>query len=385
MKEKIKKSEENLTEAKKRERYGSFASIVGIVTNFILSGIKFLAGILSGSLAIMADAVNNISDAGSSAVTLVSFKLSAKPADRDHPFGHARIEYIASMIVSFIILKVGIDFLFDSVKKIFVPSADELKIEILTIIILSSSILMKLGLAAFYRIAANKIDSSSLRAASADSLFDVISTTAVLVSSVVVKLTGITLIDAIVGVGVSVLILVAGINILNEMKNSLLGEAPVEGMVSEIEGLISEYTDIIGIHDMMIHNYGPKHYIASFHAEVDGSRDVFEMHDVIDNVEKDIHQRLGILCTIHMDPLVTNDEKLNELKKLVNDVIAKIDTTITVHDFRAVVGNTHTNLIFDVVLPFESKYTENDIKALISAEVSNVRHDCFCVITVDRG
>lgn len=369
-----------------RERVGARASIIGIITNFALSAMKFLVGFISGSVAIMADAINNCSDAGSSAVTLISFKLSAKPADRDHPFGHARIEYIASMIVSFLILKVGFDILVDSGKSIFFPSEDAAPvIDALTIVVLSVSIAVKLCLALYYRITGKQIGSDTLKAASTDSLFDVISTSAVLISSVVVKLTGIVIIDAIVGLCVSLLIVYAGIKILLETKNSLLGEAPVEETLRSIEEKIALYPEVIGVHDMMIHNYGPNHYIASFHAEVDGSEDIYMLHDVIDNLEKSIYNDLGIICTVHMDPLVTNDETVNELKAITAEAIKSVDESMRFHDFRAVVGNTHTNLIFDVVLPYESTLTEKEVRTLISNAVSAQRSDCFCVITVDRG
>ena len=367
-----------------RESLGTLTSIIGIIANFILAGIKFLAGILSGSIAITADAVNNLSDSMSSGVSFVSFKISSKPADRDHPFGHARIEYIASMIVSFLILFVGGDFLIDSLKKIFDSTETQIEINAISISILSISILIKLGLSVYQRFMGKKINSGVILASSVDSLTDALSTLAVLVCSIIIKLTGLVIIDAIVGMLVSVLIFVAGIRILNETKNSLLGEAPVEETVKAIEEIVAKYPEIIGMHDMLVHNYGPNHYFASFHAEVDGSGDIFVLHDVIDNVEKDVSTTLGILCTIHLDPIVTNDEKLNELKEIAIKACREIDESITVHDFRAVIGTTHTNLIFDIVLPYESKLAPANVIEIIEEKVAKSKENTFCVITVDR-
>ena len=368
-----------------RKAYGTFSSIVGIVVNFILSAIKLLAGLISGSLAITADAFNNLSDAGSSVITLISFKISSKPADRDHPFGHARIEYVSSMIVSFLILLVGFELLIDSIKSIYDPSgAQKTELQLVTIIILSISILMKLWLGFFYRKNGKKINSEVLRASSTDCFSDTISTVAVLVSSIIVSVTDIAIIDSIVGILVSILIIIAGAKILNETKNALLGEAPVDDLVDDIHKIISEYEDIVGVHDLMVHNYGPRTYFASLHAEVDGSKDIYGLHDMIDNVERQIKERLGVSCTIHLDPIVTNDETVSELREFVISTIADIKLECSIHDFRVVIGETHTNLIFDVALPFESKLSEREVEEKIAGEISARRDNHFCVITIDR-
>ena len=376
-----------MTEEKNlRERQGGIASLVGILVNFLLSGFKLAAGLISASVAITADALNNLSDAGAALVTLISFKLAAKPADKDHPFGHARIEYIASMIVSFLILLVGFEVLSDSVSILFDPaSAEKTEFSILTLVILAVSVLVKIGLALYYRAVGNKINSAALRASSVDSLSDSVSTLAVLICSIVIKLTSLYIIDAIVGIVVSILIFVAGIKVLNETKNSLLGEAPVKETVEDIERIVGEYPEIIGIHDMMIHNYGPKNLVASFHAEVDGNGDIFLLHDVIDNVERHIFSELGIFCTIHMDPIVMNDETVTALRNFLTGIVADILPDVKVHDFRVVVGQTHTNLIFDIVLPFESKISPDEAERLIKEAVFASRGDCYCVITVDRA
>ena len=369
-----------------RKKEGGVASLVGIIVNFLLSGFKLLAGLASSSVAIMADALNNLSDAGASVVTLISFKLAAKPADKDHPFGHARIEYIASMIVSFLILLVGFEVFSDSLGKLFLP--DEVKkseFSILTLVILGVSALAKIALGLYYLAVGKRIDSSALKASGVDSLTDSISTLAVLISSIIIKMTGLYMIDAVVGLVVSLLIFVAGIKVLNETKNSLLGEAPVKETVEDIEEIVARHTEILGIHDMMVHNYGPSNLVASFHAEVDGDGDIYYLHDVIDNVEREIHSELGIFCTVHMDPIVTNDETVNSLKSFLTDIVGSVLPEVKVHDFRVVVGQTHTNLIFDIVLPFESKISPDEAERLIKEAVFASRGDCYCVITVDRA
>lgn len=375
-----------MEDPKTRERAGTLSGIVGIVLNLLLSAAKLVAGILSSSAAVIADAVNNMSDAGSSLISLVSFRISGKPADRKHPFGHARIEYIASMIVSFLILLVGTELLMDSLRTLFgLGEPSTVEISLLTLLILGGSILAKLWLALFYRKIGKMTDSSVIRAASADSLSDCASTLAVLVCSVIIRYTGWTLADAIVGLAVSALILIAGVRILNETKNSLLGEAPVDDTVRAIEAIVAEYREVIGVHDLLVHNYGPGHLFATFHAEVDGDGNIYHLHDVIDNLEREIHEKLGILCTIHMDPIAVGDERVSALFHLAEECTAKVDPRITIHDFRAVIGTTHTNLIFDIVLPFESRYTPDEVCEAIGKKVAEEHPDYYCVITVDRG
>ncbi|MBP3582950.1 MAG: cation transporter [Clostridia bacterium] len=380
------KDYQNRGSGRVREKYGTLASVVGVVTNFILAGIKLLAGLLSASVAIIADALNNLSDAGSSVITYLSFKAAAKPADKDHPFGHARMEYIASMVVSFLILLVGFELLMDSGKTVLgLSEAQRTEITLVTIIILSASVLLKLWLAFFYLDVAKKIDSSVVKASAMDSLSDCVSTLAVLVSSIVIYFTNWILLDAIVGLGVSLLILFAGGKILNETKNALLGEAPVEETVTKIYKTVEDYPDILGVHDLLVHNYGPHTFIASFHAEVDGKKDIYLLHDMIDNVEREIKERHGIQCTIHLDPIVTDDEIVTELQGFLRNILIENDIDYSVHDFRTVVGTTHTNLIFDIVLPFDAKIKPQELTSLIQEKVQKAREDVFCVITVDRG
>ncbi len=380
------KNHKNYTDDIVRKSYGTLAGVVGVVTNFILAALKLSVGVLASSVAITADALNNLSDAGSSVITFISFKISSKPADKDHPFGHARMEYISSMIVSFLILLVGVELLSDSGKIILgLKEAESVDVSIFTIIVLSASIVLKLWLGLFYNKIGKKINSGVIRATAADSITDSISTGAVLVCSIIIKYTEFVLLDAIVGIAVSLLILYAGIKIFLDTKNSLLGEAPVDEVTEGIQNIIGQFPEIIGIHDMMVHNYGPNRFISSLHAEVDGSKDIYMLHDMIDNAERRIKDELGILCTIHLDPIVTDDKSVNELKSFLEEVMKENDFNYSLHDFRTVIGETHTNLIFDIVIPFDCKYTESEIKDLISQKVLEKRDNCFCVITVDRG
>ncbi len=380
------KNSSNTTDPTVRKNYGTLSSIVGITVNFILAAFKMLAGLLSGSVAIIADAFNNLCDSGTSVITLISFKISSKPADKEHPFGHARIEYIASMIVSFIILLVGAELLLDSGKTLLgIGEAKNTDITNVTIIILGVSILLKLWLGLFYRKIAKTIDSTVIAAASADSFSDSFATAAVLASSIVIKITNWVILDAIVGIAVSIPIIIAGLKILNETKDILLGEGPVDETVKDIERIIAEFPDIIGIHDLMVHNYGPNRFIASLHAEVDGKKDIYYLHDMIDNAERSINEELQITCTIHMDPIVTDDENVIELKSFLIETMRENGLDLPIHDFRTVIGQTHTNMIFDVVLPFDHPMTADEVKEKIISAVKAKRANCYCVIVVDRG
>lgn len=367
-----------------RERHGTFASIIGIIVNILLATGKLVIGVVVGSIAIVADAVNNFSDAGASIVSFVSFKIAAKPADRDHPFGHARIEYVCSMIVSFLILLVGFELMTESFGGFFSTEEKVIDIGPATYIILSISVLFKLWLSIFYKKVGKRIDSSVLFASSADSISDCISTFAVLVSGIVISFTGWWFIDSIVGLCVSVMIIIAGLKILNETKNSLLGEKPHDEIIESINETVAKYPDVVGIHDMMVHNYGPNHFIASFHAEVDGKKDIYMLHDMIDNIEREINERLGILCTIHMDPIVTDDEEVTRLRTLTESVVSELYVGASIHDFRTVIGHTHTNLIFDIALPYEVKENLGAVIENVSNKIKEYDPTYFCVITIDR-
>ena len=364
-----------------RRKCGSAVAIIGMVVNILLAGIKLFAGILSGAISITADALNNLSDAGSQVVSLVSFRISAKPADRDHPFGHARIEYVASMIVSFLVLMVGFELFSDSLTKIFEP--EDVDYSPLVFVILGLSVFGKLWLYFFGRSAAKKLKSDCLRASAADSLSDAAATLAVLVAGIITKLSGLNT-DAYMGIAVSVIIFIAGIKILNDTKNSILGSAPEPEVVQSIVAITKEHPEILSIHDMVVHNYGPGNTIASFHAEVDGGANVFVTHDVIDVVEKRLYAELGVRATIHMDPIVTDDERVSALRARTLAAIKEIDERLGLHDFRFVEGITHTNLIFDVTVPFEIKDTDREIEDKIAKKVSEMDPNYFTVLTIDR-
>lgn len=375
------KNSEDLKRPEVRRAYGTLASIVGILVNLLLSFFKLLAGLLSGAISVTADGLNNLSDAGSQVVSLISFKMSAKPADRDHPFGHARIEYVASMIVSFLILLVGFELLKDSIAKIFNPQ--ETEVSLLTIIVLSVSVVVKLWLAIFNRTIGKRIGSSVIRATATDSLSDAVATAAVLVAVLIAHFTGFYT-DAYMGIAVGSLIFVAGIRILNDTKNSILGSAPESEVVEGIVAITKEYPEVLGIHDMVVHNYGPGNTIASFHAEVDGSVNAFITHDVIDTVERRLWQEMSVRATVHMDPIVTDDERVSALRDTVREAVQGIDERLGIHDFRFVEGKTHSNLIFDVSVPFEIKDSDDEIKRAISLRLSELDPNYFAVITVDR-
>lgn len=364
-----------------RRACGSAVSIVGIIANILLAAFKMLAGILSGAISITADAMNNLSDAGSQVVSFISFKISGKPADRDHPFGHARIEYVASMIVSFLVLLVGFELMTDSVSKIFNP--EPTTYNALVIIILVASIAVKLWLFVFGRSAAKKISSEVVKAAATDSLSDAIATSAVLASIIICRATGFDT-DGYMGVIVAVIVMIAGIKILNETKNSILGSAPEPELIDEIVRITREYPEALGIHDMVVHNYGPGNTIASFHVEVDGMENVFHTHDVIDTIEKRLYLELSVRATVHMDPIVTDDERVKELREKVLALVKAIDERLDLHDFRFVEGVTHSNLIFDVNVPFEIKMSDDEVKRAISLKISELDPKFFAVMTVDR-
>ncbi len=364
-----------------RRACGSVVAIVGIAVNLMLAAVKMLAGVLSGAVSITADGVNNLSDAGSQIVTLISFKISAKPADRAHPFGHARIEYVASMIVSFLVLFVGVELFSESVAKILNPTKGSYSL--LVYIILGASVLAKLGLFLFGRGAAKKLKSDVIRATATDSLSDAAATLAVLVCAIISSVSGFE-IDGYIGALVAVVIFIAGIKILNDTKNSILGSAPEPEVVENIAKIVGEYPEILGIHDLVVHNYGPGNTIASFHAEVDGKADVFVTHDIIDTVEKRLYVDMGVRTTVHMDPIVTDDEKVCALRALVKEKLSELDESFGMHDFRFVEGITHTNIIFDVTVPFECKASDEEIWEKISAKVSEISSNYFTVLTIDR-
>lgn len=377
------KDRENVTSVKVRHAYGILSGTVGIILNILLAVGKMCVGFIFGAISLTADGINNLSDAASQIISLISFKISSKPADREHPFGHARIEYIASMIVSFIILLVGWNLFTESVGKIF-DSESKTTFSWIMIIVLAVSVAVKLWLSFFNRTLAKKVDSSVMRATASDSLSDALATFAVLVAMLIYKFTGFD-VDAYMGIAVAVIIVIAGIKILNETKNSLLGERPSPETVSSIKDIVAQYPDALGIHDLTVHNYGPGRIVATLHIEVDGSKDIFESHDMIDTIEKRLNDDLGIPTTIHMDPIVTDDEAVNELKLKVREAVKSINSLLDIHDFRFVKGVTHSNLIFDINAPFEVDYTDGQLRDIVRAKIREIDPSYFVVITIDRS
>ena len=378
------KDRENIKSPAVRRAYGTLASIVGIIVNVILAAGKIAVGLLFGAISLAGDGINNLSDAGSQIISLISFKLAAKPADRDHPFGHARIEYVASMIVSFFVMLVGWNLFSESISKIFDSEnvTDGSNIWLM-VGVLAVSIAFKLWLVLFNRRIANKIDSAVMRATAADSLSDAGASTAVLIAMLIFKFTGVD-IDGYMGVAVAVVIFIAGIKILNDTKNSILGEAPSDEVVEGIKAIVAEFPEALGIHDMVVHSYGPGRFVANLHVEVDGSRDIFESHDMIDLIEKRLNSELGIQSNIHMDPIVVDDEEINNMRAFVLDRVKTVDERFEIHDFRFVRGKTHTNLLFDISVPFEVKLTDDEIKSAVQGKIAEEKPDHFVIVNVDR-
>jgi cation diffusion facilitator family transporter len=364
-----------------RGRGGRFAGLIGILTNLLLFTAKIVAGTLAQSIAITADAVNNLSDFASSVITLVGFKMASKPADSEHPYGHARFEYISGLIVSLMIFIVGFQFARDSVQKIFHPDASSFTL--LTMGILVGSILMKLWQGSFYRTIGRMTGSETLLAAAADSRSDVISTAVVLAGSLITRFTGLNL-DGYMGVAVAVLIMVTGWQLIRKTSSPLLGTAPSHQVVDEIYRTIRNKDGIIGAHDLNVHDYGPGRCFASVHCEVPAEQDILVSHDIIDNIEREFLTKKGIHLVIHMDPIVTNDPRTNELKLKVADLVNSISSEITMHDFRVVWGPTHANLVLDICVPFGFEKSDKELTAAVTDGIQAINDHYYAVITVDH-
>lgn len=366
-----------------REAYGRIAGIVGIVCNLLLSIVKFFVGTISNSVSITADATNNITDAGSSLVTLVGFRLSEKPADEDHPYGHARIEYITGLIVSFLILLIGFDIFKTSFGKILHP--EESVFSWVSVIVLVVSIIVKLWLSAFNKTLGKAIKSKALEATAADSRNDCISTAAVLVATIVSRFTGFNL-DGYMGVAVAVFILISGIGLVKETVSPLLGQAPSKELYEKITNEILKYENVLGVHDLMVHSYGPGSYFASAHIEMDAKINVLVCHDIMDTIERDFKENFNIHLVVHLDPTVLDSEETNELKKMVEKIIADIDSQLTFHDFRVVYGDKAKNVLFDIVVPPKYKYSDAQLTDMLKNEIKKAGNgNLYAVITVDRG
>ena len=372
---------ENTSSPQVRQAYGMLCGIVGITLNLLLSGMKFIAGLLSGSIAITADAFNNLSDAGSSVVTLIGFRMAGQKADSDHPFGHGRYEYISGFVVSVIILIMAIELLQSSVEKIFHPQ--ELTYSPVILWILVISILVKIYMACYNTRIGKKLGAPSMRATAADSLSDTAATSVVLAATLISHYSGIS-VDGCGGLLVGFFILFAGIGAARDTINPLLGQAPDPTLVRRIEEIVLSYDQVLGVHDLIVHNYGPGRLLISLHAEVPADGDLLELHDMIDLIEHRLRHELSCSAVIHMDPICIHDALTLELKGVVENILREIDECLTMHDFRVTAGPTHTNLIFDVVSPYNFRYTDEELSRLIFDRIQTYDNSYFSVIEIDK-
>lgn len=372
----------NKEDSASRKIYGTLCSIVGIFLNVCLFAGKYFAGIISGSVAITADAFNNLSDAGSSFITLVGFLFAGKEPDPDHPFGHGRFEYISGFVVSLAILLMGFELLKSSIGKILHPQAVDTST--LAMGILLVSIAVKLYMAFYNHTVGKKIDSAAMEATAADSLSDSVATAVVFIAMLVMRFAGIN-IDGICGVLVALFILYAGISAAKDTLNPLLGLAPDKEFVQQIEEIVTAHKEVTGIHDLVVHDYGPGRCMISLHAEVPGDENIFDLHDAIDRIERELHEKLGCEAVIHMDPVETNNAEITRMKEIVTKTVKQIDPKMSIHDFRMVSGPTHTNLIFDAVVPFGLRMSKEEVQQNIEHLVEELDGNYFAVVQIDQS
>lgn len=371
---------ENVTNPHVRGQYALVASCLSIIFNVLLCVIKLIAGTLTTSVAIQADAFNNLSDAGSNLATLLGFQLANQKPDSEHPYGHGRYEYIMGMVIAFLIIAVSVSTFKESVNKLIHPSLPVFNLTALFILIVS--LVVKVWMANINFKLGHKIDSVSLIAAGKDSLNDCISTGATLISLLLSIFSDFPF-DGAIGILVSGFILKAGIDVFNDTVNPLLGQAPDPKFVKEIEEYVLSYSRVIGVHDLIVHNYGPARVFVTLHAEVRADEDILEAHDMIDEIERNISDNFNCLTTIHMDPIDVSDEKTNKLKQLVSNIVTDINSEYTIHDFRLVSGPTHTNLIFDIVFPVSDQGKEKEVKQKIYKKIKEIDKSYYAVIEID--
>ena len=375
------KNADNPQDPQVRLAYGRMAGITGIVCNLLLCGGKLLAGFLAGSLAMIADAFNNLSDAGSSIVTLVGFKLAGAPADEDHPFGHGRMEYLSTLGVAVLIILAGFELASSALDKILHP--EEPAFSVVSAVILLASIGVKLWMAIFNRRIGQRIHSDTLLATGTDSRNDVICTGVVLVSSIVSWRTGWSL-DGYVGMAVALFVMWSGFSIIRDTISPLLGQAPDPELVKEIEKTVLDHEGVVGIHDMMIHDYGPGRMMISLHAEVPEAQSIRISHDIIDNIEVELQEKYNVIACIHMDPVDTDNPETLALKEMVTALLPTLDARLSLHDFRVVAGDTHTNLLFDVVVPHDYP-DRQQLPARIQSAVQQHDPKLFTVLKVETS
>ncbi len=372
----------NTADAAVRRAYGQLCGFVGIALNVLLFAGKFFAGTLSGSIAITADAFNNLSDAGSSVVTLLGFRLAGRKPDPEHPFGHGRMEYLSGLVVSALILLMGVELAKSSFQKIIHP--EEVEFSVVAVVILLCSIAVKFYMSVYNKRIGKKINSAAMVATGIDSLSDTISTAAVLVAMVVGKLSGL-MIDGWVGMLVALFILYSACRAAIETVGPLLGQAPEEEFVQQIQQLVLAHEDVCGIHDLVVHDYGPGRVMVSLHAEVPASGDILELHDMIDGIEMELRQQLDCEAVIHMDPIVTDDALTTEMRMKMAALVKEVHSAATIHDFRMVMGPTHTNLIFDTVVPFGGERSNYQLEEEIKAKVRQMEGAYFAVVRVENS
>ena len=375
------KDYKNTADPAVRQSYGMLTGIMGIVLNLLLFGGKLFAGIITSSVSVIADAVNNLSDAGTSVISMVGMKLAGRPADKEHPFGHGRMEYVAGLAVAAVILIMGYELAKDSVIKIFAP--EDITFNIVSVVILGASVLIKFYICLYNRKIGRLINSPAMKATAMDSLSDCISTAAVIAGLAVFKLFGVN-IDGYVGVLVALFIFKAGIEAAKESLTPLIGERPDREYVEEIEKTVMSYEGIIGIHDLIVHNYGVGANIISLHAEVPSEMGFLEAHELIDEVELGLKEKYAAIATVHMDPVETTNETARRYKELVKGLISEVSSEISMHDFRMTDGVKNRNLIFDIVVPYSVKMGDNAIKALISEKIKREDENLNAVITIDK-
>lgn len=364
-----------------RDKCGRVAGAVGIVTNFLLFLMKIIVGTVFHSVSVTADAVNNLTDSGSSVVTLIGFKMASKPADEKHPFGHARIEYLSGVIVSFIVIFLGLQLGMSSIEKILTPEENALTPVALVVLVIS--ILAKLWQCLFYRKVGRMIKSESVEATSKDSRNDVIATSVVLLGAVITMLTGVNL-DGYMGAAVALFIVFSGVQLTISTADPLLGQAPEGELVQTITEKMLSYPGIIGMHDLAVHNYGVGRCFASAHCEVDAKNDILVSHDLIDNIERDFSRDLGIHMVIHLDPVIVGDARTDALHRKVQSLVTALYPTVTIHDFRVIWGVTHSNIVFDAAVPFAVKDSDAVITQKLEAEIQKLDSDYRTVVTIDR-
>lgn len=364
-----------------RDKCGRVAGAVGIVTNFLLFLMKIIVGTVFHSVSVTADAVNNLTDSGSSVVTLIGFKMASKPADEKHPFGHARIEYLSGVIVSFIVIFLGLQLGMSSIEKILTPEENALTPVALVVLVIS--ILAKLWQCLFYRKVGRMIKSESVEATSKDSRNDVIATSVVLLGAVITMLTGVNL-DGYMGAAVALFIVFSGVQLTISTADPLLGQAPEGELVQTITEKMLSYPGIIGMHDLAVHNYGVGRCFASAHCEVDAKNDILVSHDLIDNIERDFSRDLGIHMVIHLDPVIVGDARTDALHRKVQSLVTALYPTVTIHDFRVIWGVTHSNIVFDAAVPFAVKDSDAVITQKLGAEIQKLDPDYRTVVTIDR-